>query len=228
MSRFEQSIEQNMGRATMARVQWKAKFKTDIRGKFSTQRADGNDFQLPRFIHPTRRPPRRTTPLQARTATLVTHIPRSSRPNEFDAFIFGVERHLKVRRNRERYEMNVELTDEEHEAVQPERLELFEKAQSGLLEEIDKLPKTASEHLERFLRLVDLQTRVVQSFVCESRGGFALDAPSCTAILTQLEGLRQTMCQAKAKFDREARRSEITCIARKYAPSNLSISVART
>lgn len=231
ISRLGRTIDQNMGAPTMARVQWKIKYGTNIGGKFSTPAGNVLMRMISCFSGS-------YANFEAhRDALLISKLaqphwlrtgPRGTRPNEFDTVIFGAERHIKIRRNGDRYEMNIALTDEEHDEVKSQRSREFEEAQSGVQREIDKLPRTVGTYMEIFLGVADLQARAMQMLACESRGGFALDDPSRAAILTQLDSLRQAIYRAKAKFDRGERRSEIACIVQKHAPSNANISGART
>lgn len=151
---------------------------------------------------------------------------RKGRRTEFQCESFDAQRSVNITRSGERYFLRFDLTEEEVEVMRcPERLA---NAQADVQREIDRLPKTAAQYIEFFTGIADLQAKTMQMVTCESRGGFALDDRSRAAILVQLDGLRQVIVRAKAKFDRGERRSEIACIVQKHAPSNKNLRGAKT
>jgi hypothetical protein len=220
MSRLGRCIEAATGTACLLNVTWKAK-ESNIRGRIGTPfgRLNVDVWQWRTGGHVTFYGHRNTLSNAgiAQAAWLYTES-RKGRRTKFQAEAFDAQRYVHIIRNGERYFVTFDLSEDEVEAIRS--TERRTDAQLSAQQEIDRLPKTAGEHMERFLGVADLNIRVMQMLACESRGGFALDDPSRAAILTQLDGLREAMSRAKATFDRGERRSEIACIVEKHAPSN--------
>jgi hypothetical protein len=226
MSRFAKHVDASAGSSTVANIDWKIQRGTDVKGKIAT--AAGNVITMSGWGacfegH-------RDAVLYAglaRANWLVTR-PRGTPANKFEANVFDTVRKVKIHRNRERYIVSVNLTDEERAPVTYERFEGLAKAKGAVESAVKKLPNSRCDFQQRFAVLASMTADMLRHRAFMSEGGFSLDDTSRATILVQLDCLRQAIQQATVRFDRNERIADIESIAQKHGREALTLVNAVT
>jgi len=141
MSRFAKHIDASAGPSTVANIDWKIQRGTDVKGKIATPAGNviitmsgwGACFEGHRdaLLYAG----------LARANWLVTG-PRGTPANKFEANVFDAVREVTIHRNRDRYIVSMDLTDEERAQVAYERFEGLAKAKAAVESAVKKLPNS--------------------------------------------------------------------------------------
>ena len=217
MSRLARHVDAAVGLPIVANIDWKIRRGSDIKGKIATHAGNliitmsgwGACFEG-----------HRDALLSAGLARANWLVAGPHRPsaNKFETNIFDALRKVTIHRNRDRYVVSVDLTDEERSQVAYDRVERLDKAKSALESGVKSLPSSRGDYLRHVVGCASLMTGALEALACDSKGGFSLDDTSRAAILTQLDGLRQAIHRATATFDTDKRHGDIVNLAQNHAP----------